>query len=288
MNVWKKTLWAGMLCAVAAGTVFVAGCSDDIEGNEQNNPVYIQAKADKENGKYKEAAEGLISLLEQAPKSAFLHKELATLYQDNLCEYHLAIYHYERYLKLSKSLSSDDERSIRDLIAECKKEAAKLAIAEDPGLAGDVGSKTVETTGGMSEEDAEKMDVLRQDLDRYKRYKELFEKRDAELKRLQSERESGTNSGSGRTTVATTPASTTTTAVTQENTASTTTTATTTDTAVAEYDEYVVQSGDNLSKIARKTYGSSANRYLDMIRNANNLKGDNIRSGQKLKLPKLK
>lgn len=271
MNVWKKTLFTGMLCVFAAGTIFVAGCKEEIEGNEQNHPVFIQAKADRDAGKYKEAADGLISLLEQAPRSAFLHKELAGLYQDNLCEYHLAIYHYERYLRLAQSLSSDDERAFRDLITKCRKDAAKQAIAEDPTLAGGVGA--------VADNSAE-ITKLRVELDRYKRFRELYHEQDEKVKQLEAEL------NSKKTPAAPAPAAPA--AEKKEQPAPAPAAPAAAEEVSGEFDEYVVQSGDSLSKIARKTYGSAAKRYLDMIRTANNLKGDNIRLGQKLKLPKLK
>lgn len=270
-NVWKKTLFAGMLCAFAAGTVFVTGCKDDIEGNEQNHPLFIQAKADKDVGKYKDSADNLIGLLEQAPKSAFLHKELAALYQDNLCEYHLAIYHYERYLKLAQSLSSEDERACRDLIANCKKEAAKQAIAEDPTLAGSFGN------ANTADEHAAELGKLQMQLDRYMRYRELYQEQNVELKKLQSELNDRKHSAVENAPAL--PATAQTTAAPAETPAVE---------ATGEFDEYVVKSGDSLSKIARQAYGSAAKRYLDAIRNANDLKNDNIRLNQKLKLPKLK
>lgn len=275
MNVWKKTLFAGVICACAAGAVILTGCNDGIEGNEQNHPVYIQAKADKDAGKYKEAADGLISLLNQAPTSAFLHKELAGLYQDNLCEYHLAIYHYERYLKLAQSLSSDDERAFRDLIANCKKEAAKQAIAEDPGLAGNF-ANTAPSDAHIAE-----VGKLQMQLDRYKQFRELYQDRDTKLKQLQAELDKKNASATAKP-AAPAPAAP---AVSETPAAPAAPAA---PAPSGEFDEYVVKSGDSLSKIARKTYGSAAKRYLDVIRNANGLKNDNIRLNQKLKLPKLK
>lgn len=271
MNVWKKTLFAGMLCAFAAGTVFVTGCKDDIEGNEQNHPLFIQAKADKDAGKYKDSVDNLIGLLEQAPKSAFLHKELAALYQDNLCEYHLAIYHYERYLKLAQSLSSEDERACRDLIASCKKEAAKQAIAEDPTLTGSFGN------ANTADEHAAELGKLQMQLDRYMRYRELYQEQNAELKKLQNELNNRKHSAVENAPALSAPTQTTAAPASAPAVEAT-----------GEFDEYVVKGGDSLSKIARQAYGSSAKRYLDAIRNANGLKNDNIRLDQKLKLPKLK
>lgn len=271
MNMWKKTLMAGMLCSCVAGAFFMIGCKDDIEGNEQNNPAYIQAVSDREAGRYKEAAEGLINLLNQAPESAFLHKELASLYHDRLREYHMAIYHYERYLDLAKSLSSEDKRAFRDMIATCKKEAAKEVIAANPLLAGGL-NNTV-----SSDDHAAEIGKLQIQLDRLNRYRELYHEQNKLLKQLQSEK-------AAQSAVQTQTVAQTQTAVQTQTPAA----AASAPAADGEYDEYTVQGGDSLSKIARKTYGSAAKRYLDMIRTANNLKGDNIRLGQKLKLPKLK
>lgn len=48
---------------------------------------------------------------------------------------------------------------------------------------------------------------------------------------------------------------------------------------------YVVKSGDSLSKIAAKAYGSGTKKNIDKIKKANGLKSDVIRVGQKLKIP---
>ena len=112
-------------------------------------------------------------------------------------------------------------------------------------------------------------------LDRYMRYRELYQEQNVELKKLQNELNNRKN-----TAVENAPAQT---AVTSAAPASAPAVE-----ATGEFDEYVVKSGDSLSKIARQAYGSAAKRYLDAIRNANDLKNDNIRLNQKLKLPKLK
>jgi LysM repeat protein len=48
---------------------------------------------------------------------------------------------------------------------------------------------------------------------------------------------------------------------------------------------YVVKSGDSLSKIAKKVYGSASKKNIDRIKKANGLKSDVVRVGQKLKIP---
>ena len=56
----------------------------------------------------------------------------------------------------------------------------------------------------------------------------------------------------------------------------------------AGHDTYEVQSGDTLSRIARKTYGVDSETYRKMIMDANGLSSPNrIYAGQILKLPKL-
>jgi LysM repeat protein len=49
--------------------------------------------------------------------------------------------------------------------------------------------------------------------------------------------------------------------------------------------EYVVESGDSLSRIARRYYGSDRPADIDRIKAANNLTSDNIRVGQRLVIP---
>lgn len=48
---------------------------------------------------------------------------------------------------------------------------------------------------------------------------------------------------------------------------------------------YVVKSGDSLSKIAAKAYGTGSKKNIEKIKKANGLKSDVIRVGQKLKIP---
>ena len=58
--------------------------------------------------------------------------------------------------------------------------------------------------------------------------------------------------------------------------------------AASGHDTYEVQSGDTLSRIARKTYGVDSETYRKMIMDANGLSSpDRIYVGQILKLPKL-
>lgn len=54
---------------------------------------------------------------------------------------------------------------------------------------------------------------------------------------------------------------------------------------VAAGSTYVVKSGDSLSKIALKAYGSASQKNINRIKSANNLKSDVVRVGQKLKIP---
>jgi len=258
----KSYLAAGMLLALS-GLVLVSGCSKKIEGNEKTHPVYIKAKNDRDTGRYLDAANGFNDLLNRAPKSAFLHKELATLYGDNLDEYYKAIYHYQRYLELEK-LSSEDQRQIRGYISAYKRRAAEMMIQEDPTLAAGQGNVAAAADPETSDK-LLRLGLMEQNMRalvaKHKEYQvqiEALKKENAELKGKSAAPASAARSAASAPVAAT-----------------------------GEFDAYVVQPGDTLSRIAKKNYGSKAEKYVKLIRDANSLTSDSVKVGQKLKIPKL-
>lgn len=253
-----------VICAVLAGACILTGCSKKIEGNEKTHPTYIKAKTDWTAGRFSDAANGLNDLLARAPRSALLHKELATLYGDNLADYYRAIYHYQRYIELGK-LSENDKTLYRGYQAACKRNAAERMIQEDPTLVGDNQPRSAEIDGAT----ANRLALLQQQNAFFqKRYTEQM----AKIQTLESEvaaLKKAPAKAAAKAPAAAAPAA-------------------AKAAAATGHDTYEVQSGDTLSKIARKTYGVDSETYRKMIMDANGLSSPNrIYAGQILKLPKL-
>lgn len=81
---------------------------DDGAPNESRHPLYVKALNQKEKGKYPESARTFEEYLKVNPDSAKTHLELATLYDDNLKDSLLAVYHYRRYLELEPNSQEKD------------------------------------------------------------------------------------------------------------------------------------------------------------------------------------
>ena len=263
-----------VICAVLAGACILTGCSKKIEGNEKTHPTYIKAKTDWTAGRFSDAANGLNDLLARAPRSALLHKELATLYGDNLADYYRAIYHYQRYIELGK-LSENDKTLYRGYQAACKRNAAERMIQEDPTLVGDNQPRSAEIDGAT----ANRLALLQQQNAFFqKRYTEQM----AKIQTLESEvaaLKKAPAKTAAKTAAAKAPAAAKTAAAAPAAAKAA---------AAAGHDTYEVQSGDTLSRIARKTSGVDSEPYRKMIMDANGLSSpDRIYVGQILKLPKL-
>ena len=259
--------------AALSGMFLFTGCSKKIEGNEKTHPIYIKAKNDRDTGRFRDAADGLNDLLSRAPKSAFLHKELATLYGDNMDEDYKAIYHYQRYLDLEK-LSSEDQRQIRSYIAACKRRAAERMIQEDPTLAA---PQRDGASGSLDQATMDKLNKLSFLEQHNKKLVETFKVYAAQVSALKKENAElkAAAASAGKTASAASAAS------------ASSANAAVTESAAADGDIYVVQSGDTLSRIAMKNYGSKAEKFQKLIREANGLTSNSIKAGQKLKIPKL-
>jgi LysM repeat protein len=72
---------------------------------------------------YPGAAEAFEKALEDNPRSASAHLELALLCYENLGDFAAAIYHFEKYLKLNPKSNRTD--SVRQYITYCKQELSK-------------------------------------------------------------------------------------------------------------------------------------------------------------------
>ncbi len=92
INVKILTLALLLLCAV--------GC-DFRGGAESAHPLFKNAEAARENGKYQEATDFFHRYLEVRYDSPQTHLRLATLYDENLDEPLQAVYHYQQFLHYS-------------------------------------------------------------------------------------------------------------------------------------------------------------------------------------------
>ncbi len=255
----SKTSLVIVLTAIVTGILMLTGCSKKIVGNEKSNPIYIKAKAAKEAGKYQEAAEQLNALLLQAPDSPFLHKELAIVYADNLCEYYKAIYHFERHIELSR-LDSEDSRTIHGFIADCKRKATLCMIQEDPTLTAGAGPQANATESNIQEMEMTLNFQRDQNAGLKQKCLDLQKQNQALLDELNTLKTQATAKVTAPVSAAV---------------------------SATEGGIYTVKAGDTIARIATKIYGRNTEAYRKMILNENGLSNSNIKVGQKLKIPKL-
>ncbi len=266
----KKMIRTVLMSTVASGAlVFAAGCSDDIEGNEQNHPLYIQAKQAREAAKYEESAEKYYELLAKSPKSPRLHYELAQLCGDNLYDYHRAIYHYSRYKDLAKSLSVEDRNAILAYIANYKRKAAEEFLKNNPQFAPKQNA-AVDQTAIIAEKEREIAQLRDENQAKHNQYLELNRMYSEARKKLVEYAERRVNANPAPAVIrndnGTTPAPA---PVLVDS---------------GDYLTYTVQSGDYPGKIATK-YGVSVKKIME-LNGLTEEAAKRIKVGQTLKIPK--
>jgi LysM repeat protein len=113
---------AGILLALIASGCFPSG---DSPLDEQKEPHFITGKNLATQMDYQGAIDSFEKALEVNPRSASAHFELAWLYENKAQtpDPAAAIYHYDRFLKLS--LKSDKADLVRAHMNSCKLELAK-------------------------------------------------------------------------------------------------------------------------------------------------------------------
>lgn len=113
--------WFSGLMVVAAG-VLLAGCDPvgTAREDEMKDPHYLAGERRKVAQDYKGAIESYERALENNPRSAAAHWELALLHE--VQDPARAIYHFERFLRLKPSSSHAD--LARERISACKMELA--------------------------------------------------------------------------------------------------------------------------------------------------------------------
>lgn len=93
------------------GVMALAGCGKDsgtIEEREERDPNVLSGQQYMEQGNYDAAIQEFKTALEQEPRMARPHLDLAVIYQQYKINYIHAIYHYDRYLELRPNAEKAD------------------------------------------------------------------------------------------------------------------------------------------------------------------------------------
>lgn len=254
--------------------VFMTGCSDYV-GKEKTHPLFVKAGASRSAGNYKEAAQFYEDFLYVCPKSSLAHLELAKVYGDNLDDPFRAMYHYEKYLELVPT--SPDAGDVKKFSDACRKRVFEKLSKDYTSL------------------DASKAQM---DAARYKKRMEEYVEYSRKLREQNERMKQMIRSGNVTREVSVRPLRTNEKTVSEnQNTEQQATV--TEQTAPAEKPkktvkkpvpqgnrEYVVVSGDTLSKISKKMYGTT--RHWRRIKEANPGKvnaNNGIRIGATLTIP---
>ena len=105
-----------------AGLV-VGSCMPAAPRDEEKEPYFLAGKSRVNSMDYQGAIESFEKALEVNPQSAAAHFELGLLYETKASDPAAAIYHYERYLKLSPNSSKED--TVKTRILACKQQLAE-------------------------------------------------------------------------------------------------------------------------------------------------------------------
>lgn len=92
--------------------LFLVGCTD----NSDNHPLLRKAAQSKRMGEYRNAEVCYKRYLAKNPGAAQIHLALAELYDEQLEEYLLAVYHYKEYLRLIPDKESRSAKNVRGFI----------------------------------------------------------------------------------------------------------------------------------------------------------------------------
>ena len=111
--------WAVLFCLCWCGCLKPAENQTD----EQKNRHYVAAREKLTSLDYKGAIESFERAVEDNPRSALAHFELALLYETRENDFAAALYHYNKALKLRPNAYPAD--NIRQRIPGCKQELVK-------------------------------------------------------------------------------------------------------------------------------------------------------------------
>ena len=130
--VLKVNAW---IMAVALVVGLLAGCTSQVreqDALEFNYPAIRKARAKLREGDKQSALVLLNKALDEKPKLAQAHLEIAQLYDDYDRNYVRAIYHYERYLELRPQ--TEKKEMIEGFIRKAKIAFAASVAEQVPGL----------------------------------------------------------------------------------------------------------------------------------------------------------
>ena len=109
----------------------LSSCMPSAPGDEEKESYFLAGRGHVNAMDYQGAVESFEKALEVNPKSAAAHFELGCLYYQRESDPAAAIYHFERYLKLSPN--SGREEIVKGYILACKQQLAQ-AVSLAPGM----------------------------------------------------------------------------------------------------------------------------------------------------------
>ena len=110
--------------------LMLSGCLPSAPKDEEKEPYFLAGKGRVNTMDFKGAAESFEKAVEVNPKSAPAHFELGWLYDQKESDPAAAVYHYERFLKLSPN--SGKEEMVKTRILACKQQLAQT-VSLGPG-----------------------------------------------------------------------------------------------------------------------------------------------------------
>ncbi len=116
----------GPLAALATVMLLSTGCPGTGATDEQKEPYFLSGREKVRHADYTGAIQAFSKAIEVNPRSAAAHYELGCLSEERGADPAAAIYHYERYLKLSPT--AENTPLVRERINTCKLELAKSSF----------------------------------------------------------------------------------------------------------------------------------------------------------------
>ncbi len=116
---------------VALASLVLSGCLPSAPGEEEKEPHFLAGRNRVNSLDFRGAIESFEKALEANPKSAPAHFELGWLLDEKEPDPSAAIYHYERFLKLSPN--SGKEELVKTRILACKQQLAQT-VSLAPGM----------------------------------------------------------------------------------------------------------------------------------------------------------
>lgn len=235
--------------------LLLVSCDDGSPG-ENRHPLFKKASNLKEKGKYPESVKAFEDYIKINPDSAKTHLELATLYDDNLKDPLMAIYHYRCYLEIEPE--SQDRENIEAWLKGAEKEYYE------------------QLRMNYSDNDLKKeIEALKEAEKRYIANLNQLRKENENLKNQLNVKSAVSSAVQDVRQKETVPAETAVPAAPVPKKKE-----------IPEF--YVIKQGDNLTKISREIFGDI--KYYKLILEANKdiLSSETqVQIGQKLKIPKL-